>query len=152
MEPVVIRHAEVDDASQMVQLGEAFYNTTRFCAVAPFDPKAALVTMLTLIKSQNVIMLVAELESNIVGGIAISLQPMPFSSSGRIAQELFWYVAPGYRSTKAGLSLLVRAEEECRKNGATFFVMAAFIGTHTLPEFYRNRGFIENESSFVKVL
>ena len=119
----MIREARTEDLPLMVVLGEKFYNASHGNSDIPFNRTDTLNTLLAMLESDDGILLVYEHDGRVVGMIAGVMFPWYFNVKHRSGQELFWYVAPEFRKSTAGVRLLKELEKKAKEKGATTFIM-----------------------------
>ena len=117
---MTIRKATPDDIPRLMVMGE------QFAKYAPFDvefsPEGAAAFVAGLMEIGLV--LVAEQDGEILGGILGALTPMWYSPSNLMASELAWWVAPEHRGGRAALQLLRAFEDWAKASGAKVITMS----------------------------
>lgn len=87
----------------------------------------------------------------LAGALGAMLSPSPHTGDTS-AQEVFWYVLPEYRGTRAAAQLIRAYEVWAKRHGARFVLMAHL--THLMPaaigRFYRLRGYRQTETIYTK--
>lgn len=92
---------------------------------------------------------IAKDEDVYVGALAAILVPNLYNPDIKTFAELFWYVLPTYRNTRAGFLLLSAFDtkaKECADESTLSLLGSSTINTETLSK----RGFILNEYAFRK--
>ena len=86
-------------------------------------------------------------------GFLVGIASEPVFSSVRIAAELGWWIEPKYRGGKASY-LIYSAYEDWAKRAGCHYVQGAYLPgvSVSLDEFYKKRGYVQVESSFLKTL
>lgn len=103
---------------------------------------------LQVIIDKHVLLIAETMEDQPVGLICGSLSPHIFNPGIKVLQELFWWVAPAYRSGRAGLLLLKefnRIGREC----ADWIIMSLLAGSPVKAETLTRYGFVFREQSFI---
>jgi GNAT superfamily N-acetyltransferase len=148
---MIIRDATADDMPDLLRMGEAFYETTYYAKIAPFDND-------TVENLMNIILDTGVLKLAVVEGVAcgmIGLVMFPFAFNAKVvsAHEVFWYISPDERMLGFATRLFESAEQECLSKGAVSIQMASLV---TSPEgvkkFYESLGYKLEESFYVKVV
>lgn len=85
-----------------------------------------------------------------VGLIAGMLAPHPFNPGLRLASELFWFVAPEYRGSRAGLLLLLAFDSWAEQEGAHAVHMALEAGSPVNDRFLTKRGYRKAEVHYLR--
>lgn len=144
---MIIRRAERTDLEHLVYLGMRFILATRaYSSLMRPDPERLWVLLSTALDMGTI--LVAELEGEVVGGIAYVILPNPISGD-LTADEIAWFVAPEHRGSTVGPRLLVAGENWCAANGATTIKMIAPAGSD-VGAFYERRGYVAVETAYAK--
>lgn len=86
-------------------------------------------------------------------GFIVGIANEPVFSSCRIATELGWWIEPHKRGTRAS-ALIYSAYEDWAKRIGCHYVHGAYLPgvSPELDEFYKKRGYIQVESSYIKTL
>lgn len=86
-------------------------------------------------------------------GFIVGMKAEPVFSSNSVAMELGWWVEPGFRNTR-GSFLLYKAYEDWALRVGCSHVQGAYLPgiSPDLDSFYKKRGYVQTESSYVKVL
>lgn len=100
------------------------------------------------LRSQAQPFFIAVQDGQIVGFIAAILAPHIFNPSIRVLTELFWWVKPAYRGSRAGLMLL-EAMTAYAKDHADMFVMTLEHKSPVRLETLEKRGFELRERNFI---
>lgn len=85
-----------------------------------------------------------------VGFIAGTLTPHPFNSEIHVLQEVFWWVRPEERRSKAGRALLDAFEGVAVKRDVDWVVMALERNSTVPPEWLEGRGYHLHERSYLR--
>lgn len=160
--PVTARRAAPDDIPWMLDELEQFADFFMTPPDAPplrhclWPTRAAAAPMLArLIETQPV--LIAERSDYAapgavperVGFIAGVLAPHPLNPDIRVLSELFWWVVPEARGTRAG-ALLFQAFEGIGQRSADWIIMTLEAHSPVKPETLTARGYRLHERSFLK--
>jgi hypothetical protein len=100
------------------------------------DPVASSAQFDQFIVLPNVVALVAEVDSVVVGMIVCFVSPLVFTSQV-IGQEVVWYVNEAHRS--CGIRLLKKTEDILREKGCQSIMMVGLNGDRSC-EFYERFG------------
>ena len=112
-------------------------------------------TLVVLYGSPTSTLLVAETDSGeIVGTTAGVLFPLWCNKEHITGQEMFWYVDPAHRRTRAGGLLFKALEEWAKGAGARSFSMSSIASKHQkrVNQVYEKRGYTAMETTFIKEL
>lgn len=88
------------------------------------------------------------------GFILGSVTPYPWNAQRLVAQEMAWWVCPGYRGGQTGRALLDAFETSARSRGAHVAIMLCEHGLRheTVGKLYARKGYAPLEHSYIKVL
>ena len=146
----MIRPAVSADVPRIVELVGHFLNQTPYGRLFDFDPDRLRLLADGVILDLGVILL-AELDGVIVGMVAATALPEPYT--GRpIAEELAWWVEPAHRQGAIGPKLLAALETWARTKGLALVKMVEPAGTPGVGAYYRRRGYEPVEIAWVKRL
>jgi hypothetical protein len=142
----MIRNATKDDLSIILELGEAFYNTTIHSDIESFCPETTEKTLRHLIDDDSGILVV--LDDDGVKGMAGALLYPAYMTGVLTGQELFWWCGQKGK----GLGLLDEIERQARDAGATSFVMLSMdnMTPERLDKIYLEKGYNRSEHTYVK--
>lgn len=143
------RHAAASDKSALVALGLRFLATVdTYKFLTP--SREALERAVDLSLDYGVV-IVAELETRIVGMIGLLALPHPLTGEG-YADEVAWWVDPEHRGAlRAGPLLLGLAEEWAQGEGLSMVKMVAPLPSR-VGRFLERRGYWPIETAYVKRL
>jgi GNAT superfamily N-acetyltransferase len=145
----MIRKARESDLAKIVEMSEKFYPQTKYIHLTPFNPMAAAVLASALI--DNGIMLVAELESKVVGMIGLVVTSFPFDPTILGAYEIIWWVEPEAQSLGVGKALLEAIDPVAKEMGASFIHMVCMADSPiAAAALYIKSGYDHTEMSFTK--
>jgi GNAT superfamily N-acetyltransferase len=112
------------------------------------DPIAASAQFDQFIVLPNVVALVSEVDSVVIGMIVCFVSPLVFTSQV-IGQEVVWYVNQENRSH--GVRLLKKAEDILREKGCQSIMMVGLNGDRSC-EFYERFGYTLFQKTYMKRL
>jgi len=148
---MIVRPAIEADIERIVAMGERFYSLTSYAAVAAFDHVAVCVLADQLLRQG--VLLVAEVESGVVGMVGLVFAPLPFNPSATFAHEVMWWVEPEARGFGVGRALLEAVETACREAGVDAIQMAHLSSSpREAAAIYERAGYAHTESSYTKRL
>lgn len=146
----MVREATVDDVPRLVELGQRFFEETELGAVTSYDPESAAKSFCGMIELPQAGVFVLEVDGEVVGLIAGLVAPYLFNAE-LTGQELLWYVEPAHRGGRQSLRLVRVLEEWARMQGAATFAMAALMTSPVgIFDYYESRGYIPQETHFVR--
>lgn len=154
MKNVTIRHAAMGDLHDIVDMGQDFFDQSGFESVTTWDAESFLKTCIALLNGGvNGSLLVAEVDTLLVGMAGSIIFPFYFNLSLKLSQELFWFCAEDHRDG-VGRALLDELEADARRKGAHIFISAQIAGhrDEAFARSYRMRGYTPMENSFVRKL
>jgi hypothetical protein len=148
---MIIREATAADFHAIAAVGQHFYETTAYRDI-PYSPESML-RWLPIMRQQR-LLYVADDAGRIVGGIGGLFAPLYFNDSHRIAQEMFWWVEPDYRTTRAAIRLLRAIELGVSQAGCSWLSMLLLEGENAerIEKFYLCDGYRPSERAFTKVM
>lgn len=148
-----LRLATLDDIPKLMRFAKNFwlaspYKSMKFDAIRG---EAFLRSIITGSKMDSII-LVALHDGEAIGFL-VGTSDQPAFSSARIAVELGWWIEPDRRGTRASF-LIYSAYEDWAKRIGCSHVQGAYLPgvSPSLDEFYKKRGYVQVESSYLKVL
>jgi hypothetical protein len=147
---MTVRAAVSYDVPALCVLGRQFFNASGYAELSKWDSVSFETTVRALIEGRvRGGIFVFEVDDSIVGMAGFLTSPFFFNLSTLIAQEMFWFVAPGHH---AGMSLLDAMEQGAKAQGATAFIMSSLSGHRdpALARLYSKRGYRAAENTFVK--
>lgn len=143
-----IRKARSEDIPwllEQLRAFDAFFGTER--PLFPRDPDRAESFIWRIIADHPFYVATAEAHG-LVGFIAGALAPHPYNPAIRQLTEMFWWVAPEFRQSRAG-SLLLDAFIEEGKQRAHFIVMTLEHNSPVRDETLTKRGFRHMSRDFL---
>jgi GNAT superfamily N-acetyltransferase len=149
-----IRDANEGDVLDLVDMGQNFFEESGLSDVAAWDAGSFEATIWTLLSGQvSGSLLVAEQETILVGMTGAVIFPLYCNLKLNLAQEIFWYIDPDYR-TGLGGALLDELEVDCRRKGANIFMSAQIAGQRdeAFARLYQRRGYRPSENLYIRKL
>lgn len=148
-----VRLATVDDIEILLRFAKNFHHASPY-GMMRFDSKKGKEFLRTIIEGSPVegICLIALKDGNPIGFL-VGAASEPVFTSNRVAMELGWWIEPDFRNTKASALIYSAYEDWAYRIGCSHVQGAYLPGVSPdLTKFYKKRGYIQTESSFVKVL
>ena len=148
-----VRLAEEADIPVLLKLAENFMKSSPY-RIMKFDRSKGKDFLRSVINGPKIdsICLVA-LDKGVVVGFIVGAATEPVFSSNKIAMELGWWIEPEHRGTRGSLLLYTAYEDWAYRVGCSHVQGAYLPGTSVdLDSFYKKRGYVQTESSYVKVL
>lgn len=146
---MTIRAATLDDVPRLHELVAHFLRSTPYGNLLRAPSEARLFALVEQVLTLGVV-LVAEMEDQLVGMIALVALEHPFSGEP-FGDELVWWVEPTHRGHTVGPHLLDMAEAWARSKGLTMLKMVAPAGSN-LGSFYERMGYRAVETAYSKPL
>lgn len=115
-------------------------------SLVPSDEAVAKQSILNLV--DKLIFLIVEDESKQVGFVAAHLAPHLFNPEIMVLTEMFWWVTPSRRGSRAG-AMLYSALMEIGEREADWVIMSLESASPVDPEMLEKRGFVQKERSFL---
>jgi len=152
--PVTVRRATVEDIPSYMDLAAAFVATTPVNHLIPFAREGTAAFVESALDNENMIVLVAEDEGELIGITAAIAYPMYFNPAKLVAQELWWYIKPDARGGAASKLLFQEIEKwGMSKQAAAMFMIALDNDrVETMVKLYGRLGYAPTERAFVKGL
>lgn len=143
---MVIRKVDVSEVPYVTRFMKRFEKATEFVKV---DVEYSIGTYVDLISNDHGVMIVAEAEGEMVGGIG-GIKAPDLHNGDMIAVETFWFVDPEYSGP--GLQLWKAFEEWAKEEGCVKVAMIHLEDScpATLETLYRRRGYKPIERHYVK--
>ena len=144
----MIRLATLEDMSQLLRMGEAFFDASGYGDITTFN-KDDSEKLLTKLIDEG--WLLTDGESALLGFVVF---PMFMNNDTIIAQELFWWVDEDKRKTGVGIEILKKAEDIAREHGATTMMMLSLkkLDGEKVNKLYKSLGYEEREQSYMRLL
>jgi len=144
---VTVREWCSEDTPALLFMARRFVTETPYSqfGAAP----GALECMLALVLEHGIVFL-AEREGALIGFLAALVAPHPLTGIPFV-DEVAWWVEPEYRHGAAGPRLLQTLEKWARTKGVPSIRMVAPAGSR-VGRFYKRRGYVEIETSFLRIL
>jgi hypothetical protein len=148
---VIVRRAIAADLPAILKMSAQFVPSLGIGV--EYDEVSASQTFANLLSQETSVLLVAE-GDEVCGMLGGLIYPHFFNTSRLIAQELFWWVDPEARGTRAGLLLWQGFEDWARGQGAHNVSMIAIaqMDCERIGRMYEKRGYRPMESSYVRTL
>lgn len=147
---MTVRLAASADVPALCVLGKQFFNASGYGDLSEWDAASFEATLRAIIEGRVLGgIFVFESDSAVVGMAGFLTSPFFFNLRTLIAQEMFWFVAPGHQ---AGMLLLDAMEMRAKGQGATVFIMSSLSGHRdpALARLYTKRGYRAAENTFIK--
>lgn len=143
----MVRLAVLEDLPLLLELSKDFYFESGYKGSLEFDSDSMSATLTNLIEQDCI------LTDGETGLIAYVVFPMFFNHSEMVAQELMWYVKKDARKSGVGVTLLKRAEQECKSKGAKIMIMLYLDSLgENVANLYKSLGYEKRETSLMRVL
>ena len=143
-----IRTATPADQAALIELGREF---SAEAGLPDVDPESLEITLETLMSDG--ILKVAE-NGSIQGAAGALVFPMYWNHNELIAQELFWFLRPKYRSGFTGVKLLFALENAAREQGAKRIMMLCLdsLNGDKVASIYERLNYVPQERTYAKWL
>lgn len=153
-----IRPARSEDLDALADMGAQFFAYSAFAKAVPYDRDAARAAIAsyaapgTMLTAPSGVVLVAEADGEIVGGLVGFIGPMWFNPSARIATELAWWVAESHRGGTAAIKLYRAFEAWADEQGADVIVMSDLVidGETPAARLFEKLGYATVERAHIK--
>ncbi|AFM54649.1 GCN5-related N-acetyltransferase [Celeribacter phage P12053L] len=142
-----IREAVEDDLLDCLMLFKQFHKESKL--PYSWDAKKTQDIFLATLSMEDVNVLVAETDGEIVGYICCQVIE-PLFSSEKVASEIAWFVNKEYRKTSAGFRLMSAYEEWAVGRGAKYIGMAYLEEIADLSKVYKKKGYVKAETHYMK--
>lgn len=150
-----IREANETDLRGLVDLLIESYETTSYSEKVKPDSLSIGETVVGFMATPLALILVAETDDKeLVGTVGAISHPMWLNRDHVFVQEMFWYVKPDKRKSKAGKRLMQTLEDWSRRIGATSLCVASAKSKHQkrMNQIFIKQGFVETETQFTREL
>lgn len=147
---IQVRRGTIEDIDALVEMGGRFFAFSAFSGFIPYDADAVRTGLTGLL--EHGVVLVADCDGQLVGGIVGAMAPVWFNKDTRAATELAWWVNEDFRHTSAGIKLYRAFEQWAKDQGAHAIVMSDLVirGVAPAENLFRKLGFTTVERSHVK--
>ena len=145
----MIRELTIKEVPLLIECAKSFWEEGRI--PGRFNADCFVKGWTAFLEQRIGVILVAEEQGEIVGGIGGSLFP-DFNTGDLTATEMFWYLMPGHRGQ--GLRLLREFERAMRERGGKriWMVHLMAVNAERMAEYYARNGYALSEQFFVKEL
>jgi GNAT superfamily N-acetyltransferase len=149
----MIRDAIEADIPAIVERGAEFFEEAGWSDVSAYDPDTMAQTLANMIAAPGGIVLVAYDDDRLVGMAGGLVYPAYFNVHHLTGQEMFWWVAPEYRSG-LGSKMLEALEASAKDRGCHSWSMIclAKVRPEVVGRLYERRGYRASERSYIKSL
>jgi RimJ/RimL family protein N-acetyltransferase len=147
-----IREATLDDLDKYIELSEEFHKASPMSSVSKFEKDAFKDFLISAIDNQNIVLVLAEINKEIVGITGALIYPLYFSPSTTVSQELWWWLTPSARGSGAGKGMYDYIEKWAKSNGAKAVFMIALEDekVNKMTKLYSRLGYKGLERTFIK--
>lgn len=149
-----IREAKTSDMENLLEMGEKFFDQTRQKEMGiQFDRQSVQILATEMIeKDLGVIFLAMTDDGSPVGVAGGILFPLWMNPNHLTGQEMFWYVDPNHRKSRAGRLLFNALEKWAQDKGANSFSMVALSHMHEnrVGQMYESKGYVPMEKTYIK--
>jgi L-amino acid N-acyltransferase YncA len=145
-----VRKATAEDLPAILRMARKFYAETSYAALTPMSDDA-VIGLARMIMDTGVL-LVAEVQGDVVGMVALMVLPFMFNRDVRTAHEVAWWVDPDERASGAGIALMRALERACRAAGCRAIQMIALPKSVPATAVYRRLGYVLSEYCWTKEL
>jgi GNAT superfamily N-acetyltransferase len=147
-----VRKAETKDLPTLVKLGAEFYKDTQHSKHTPYSGDDVQKLLHVMLENPLSVVFVSELDNGeVIGTAGAMLYPLWMNPKHITGQEMFWYVMPEHRKSKAG-KLMFDALEEWASERADSFCVTALASEHEkrVGQMYEKKGYVPLERTYVK--
>lgn len=152
---ITVRKAIPSDLPNLIAMGREFYQCSGYWqSGVEFDARTFADTISKLSLSEDSAILVASLGGEAIGMIAATSNKHWLNASHRVGHEVFWWVDPCYRTTKAGSMLIDEIERWAQQVGCKVFCVCstATLKPKALDRLYRRRGYVPYDHIYARSL
>ena len=144
----MIRLATLDDMSELLRMGESFFNAYGYSDITKFNKKDTKDLLGRLIDDG---LLLTDGKTSMLGFVVF---PMFMNNQTIVAQELFWWVDEESRKSGIGIEILKQAEDLAKEYGATVMMMLSIneLDGDRVNKLYERLGYKQREQSFMRIL
>jgi len=137
-----------------MDLAAAFVATTPVSHIIPFDRDSTAAFIESALDNENMTVLVAEDDGELIGITAAIAYPIYFNPAKLVAQELWWYIKPSARGGAASKLLFQEIEKWGMSKQAEAMFMVALDNDRieAMVKLYGRLGYTPTERTFVKEL
>lgn len=148
---IQVREPTPDLYQAMAVKGREFHAASVYRQI-PYCEES-MVLLFEQMASQRMI-LIAEEDGAIVGGIGGLVGPAFFNQSVLLGAERFWWLDPDYRNSSAGLLLIAGMEAAAARAGCAWWMMISLDSSdpERAEKIYTRRGYVPAERGFLRRL
>lgn len=148
-----LRLATVEDIPTLIKFARNFHRASPYNLMR-FDTEKGRKFLRGIIEGPPTfgIVLVALKDKKPIGFL-VGVCEEPVFTSSKVAMELGWWIEEEHRGTRASALIFSAYEDWAFRVGCTHVQGSYLPGvSKDLTNFYKNRGYVQTESSFVKTL
>lgn len=151
---ITIRQARKGDDEALIRMGRDFFDTTPLCAFLDYSPDSITRFSRSAIELPNLEIFVAEMDGKVIGSVSGIVFAFYLNDSVTVGQELFWWVDPDARKSRAGNMLHKALQDWAKERGASVFIMGSIANSSSarMAKLYANAGYVPTENTFMKVI
>lgn len=149
---IIVRDATPADLPVYLQLSADFHAASPMQRVCQFEPEGFKDFVIGAMDNPDICILVAELNSEIVGITGGIIYPLYFSPSHKVSQELWWWLTPAARGSGVGNKMFKHLQLWSKERGAKTIFMIALEDERAekMEKVYCRAGFEPMERTFMK--
>lgn len=153
MTDCLVRTAIAEDLSKYIVCARLFHKNSPIKDMVEFDDEWFADFFMSNQTNNDVLLLSAIVNGEIVGIAGAISYRYYFSSTAKATQELYWWVDPMHRGI-VGKRMLNVLEAWAKSNGSTHMMMIALEDEHhdTMRKLYKRIGYVPVEHTFMKEL
>lgn len=144
-----IRKATEEDFDEILNMASRFWGETQFSEEFEKDHTIHMVRL----SLDHDLLVVAEIESNLVGFCAGVKSYILGSTKAMCATETAYWINPEHRAGKNGIALLLFMEKLVKEQGIKYWTMVSM--QSSMPEvvgrMYEKLGYVHSETCYTKV-
>lgn len=157
---MIIRKAIILDKAQLLVLFQKFYEYLNGLFSAEFllftkykDKEKTFSEVLELwLNNLEYTVFVAEENNQLIGYVCGTVKNKPLRVLDKEGSIVEWFVEEQWRGKGIGKKLYEELFEDFKKAKCTHLGLRVYTANNSAINLYRKNGFIENESSFVKII
>ena len=149
---IQVRLATIDDLPAYVEMARLFHLASPVRDVLEFDAVGYAEFYKSALFNVDIGMWLAEVDGKLVGIAGALMYGIYFSPDTRVAQELWWYLAPEARGTGAGAVMFAHIEQwaSSQKAKAIFMIALENERVGSMVKVYGRAGYFPTERTFMK--
>lgn len=147
---IIVRQAKPEDMDDILRLGRDFFYSGGLGRFFEFCSESTVEFIEKSFVPENTFGVFVSEDEQITGIAGVFLVPHFFNKNVLVAQEIFWWVDPPHRGSRAGIKLYRAMMDYMIFNDADVSSMADLESLESLDAFYTKLGYVRTDHNYMK--